>query len=179
MDNKEAVVLIGHGGSASDTPRALVSELKRLEGERQARKEPTMSPREAELDKQVREWPRTPETDPYKYGVEAIAKALAPKLSGRRLVVAYNEFCAPSVEDAIEGLVGEGCERIILVSTMFTRGGIHAEFEIPAIVAETRQKHPRVTVEYAWPYEAGFIADFLAAQLARAVPPPPEHQSRR
>lgn len=167
MGQFEAVVLIGHGGTASDTPRALVSELKRLEGERQARKGVEMSPREAELDKQIREWPRTPETDPYKHGVESIAKALAPKLSGRRLVVAYNEFCAPSVEDAIEGLVGEGCERILLISTMFTRGGIHAEFEIPAIVRETRRKHPRVAVEYAWPYDSGFIADFLAAQLAK------------
>jgi sirohydrochlorin cobaltochelatase len=169
MDKKEAVVLIGHGGTASDTPRALVSELKRLEGERQARKEIGMSPREIELDKQVRDWPRTPDTDPYKYGVEAIARALRPKLDGRRLVVAYNEFCAPSVEDAIEGLVGEGFGRIRLISTMFTRGGIHAEFEIPAIVVETRKKHPRVTVEYAWPYDPGLIADFLAAQLA-AVP---------
>jgi sirohydrochlorin cobaltochelatase len=101
MNTNEAVVLIGHGGSATDTPRALVGELKRLEAERQARRELTMSPREAELDRQVRAWPRTPETDPYKYGVEEIAQALAPRLGGRRLVVAYNEFCAPSVEDAI------------------------------------------------------------------------------
>jgi sirohydrochlorin cobaltochelatase len=171
MKTNEAVVLIGHGGSASDIPRALVSELKRLEGERQTRKGLTMSPREAELDKQVREWPRTPETDPYKFGVEAIAEALGPKLPGRRLVVAYNEFCAPSVESAIEGLVGEGCTRILLISTMFTRGGIHAEFEIPAIVVETRKKHPGVDVEYAWPYDPGFIADFLAAQLAKAATP--------
>jgi sirohydrochlorin cobaltochelatase len=171
MKNKEAVVLIGHGGSASDIPRALIAELKRLESERQARKVLVMSPREAELDKQVREWPRTPATDPYKYGVEAIAAALAPKLPGLRLVVAYNEFCAPSVEDAIEGLVADGVERIALISTMFTRGGIHAEFEIPAIVVETRKKHPGVTVEYAWPYDADFIAEFLAGQLAKAAPP--------
>ena len=171
MGDKEAVVLIGHGGSASDTPRALVAELKRLESERQSRKELAPSAREAELDKQVREWPRTPETDPYKYGVEAIARALAPKLDGRRLVIAYNEFCAPSVEDAIEGLIGEGCERVLLISTMFTRGGIHAEFEIPAVVLKTREKHPQVAVAYAWPFEPGFIADFLVAQLAKAVPP--------
>jgi sirohydrochlorin cobaltochelatase len=174
MNTNEAVVLIGHGGSATDTPRALVGELKRLEAERQARRELTMSPREAELDRQVRAWPRRPETDPYKYGVEEIAQALAPRLGGRRLVVAYNEFCAPSVEDAIETLVGEGFERIVLISTMYTRGGIHAECEIPGIVIETRKKHPRVSVEYAWPYEPGFIADFLAAQLARAVPPAPK-----
>jgi sirohydrochlorin cobaltochelatase len=168
--NKEAVVLIGHGGTASDIPRAVVAELKRLEGERQARRETEMSPREAELDKKVREWPRTPETDPYKFGVEEIAAALAPKLGGRKLVVAYNEFCAPSVEDAIEGLAREGFTRISLISTMFTRGGIHAECEIPGIVLLSRKKYPGVSIEYAWPYDAGFIADFLAAQLKRAVP---------
>ncbi len=170
MANKEAVVLIGHGGTASDTPRAAVAELKRLEGERQARRETEMSPREAELDKLVREWPRSPETDPYKYGVEEIARALAPKLGGRELVVAYNEFCAPSVEDAIEGLVNRGFTRISLVSTMFTRGGIHAECEIPGIVIASRKKHPGVVVEYAWPFDASAIADFLSAQLSRALP---------
>jgi len=169
MDHKEAVVLIGHGGSPADFPRALISELKRLEGERQARKGLVMSAREAELDKQVREWPRTRATDPYKFGVEEIAAALAPKLEGRRLVVAYNEFCAPSVEEAIERLAAEGFGRIMLISTMFTRGGVHAECEIPGIVLESRKKHPGVTVEYAWPFEPGFIADFLAAQLANAM----------
>lgn len=168
MANKEAVVLIGHGGTATDTPKAAVGELKRLEAERQARRELVMSPREAELDKLVREWPRTPETDPYKYGVEEIARALAPKLGGRRLVVAYNEFCAPSVEDAIEGLVKEGVSKIRLISTMFTRGGIHAECEIPGIVLEARKKHPGLEIDYAWPYDADFIASFLASQLSRA-----------
>jgi sirohydrochlorin cobaltochelatase len=173
MQKKEAVVLIGHGGFPADFPRPLISELKRLEGERQARKLPAMSAREAELEKQVREWPRTRETDPYKFGVEEIAEKLAPKLGGRRLVTAYNEFCAPSVEDAIEGLVRDGFGRIVLISTMFTRGGIHAECEIPGIVLETRKKHPGVAVEYAWPFDADFIAGFLAEQLGRALPAPP------
>ena len=170
MANKEAVVLIGHGGTATDTPKASVGELKRLEAERQARRELVMSPREAELDKLVREWPRTPETDPYKYGFEEIARALAPKLGGRKLVVAYNEFCAPSVEDAIKSLVNEGYGKISLISTMFTRGGIHAECEIPGIVLEARKKHPGLEIDYAWPYDADFIASFLASQLSRALP---------
>jgi sirohydrochlorin cobaltochelatase len=167
MAHKEAVILIGHGGAATDTPKPMVGELKRLEAERMARREAEMSPREAELDKTVREWPRTPETDPYKYGVEEIAKALAPKLGGRRLITAYNEFCAPSVEAAIERLVQEGFTKINLISTMFTRGGLHAECEIPGIVLASKKKYPGVSVEYAWPYDASFIADFLATQLSR------------
>jgi sirohydrochlorin cobaltochelatase len=164
---KEAVLLIGHGSAATDTPRALVAELKRLEAERKARRETAMGVREAELDKQVREWPRTPENDAYKAGVEEIAAALAPKLGGRRLATAYNEFCAPSVEDALEGLVSEGFTRVTLISTMYTRGGLHAECEIPAIVADARKKHPGVAFEYAWPYPAEAIAAFLRSQLDR------------
>lgn len=167
MKAKEAVLLIGHGSTATDTPRALVAELKRLEGERQARRDPVMGAREAELDKQVREWPRTPDNDAYKAGVEEIARALEPMLGGRKLVTAYNEFCAPSVEDALERLVREGYARVTLISTMYTRGGIHAECEIPGIVADARKKYPGVAIEYAWPYDAGFIASFLAEQLGR------------
>jgi len=164
----EAVVLIGHGSAATDTPRALVAELKRLEGERIARRELKMSAREAEVDRQVRGWPRTAQNDFYKLGLEEIAKALAPKLGGRRLVVAYNEFCAPSIEDAIDELVKEGFTRVRLISTMFTRGGLHAECEIPGIVAAMRREHPGVAFDYAWPFDADFIADFLNAQLSRA-----------
>lgn len=165
MSAKEAILLVGHGGIPADAPKAKVAELKRLESERQARGERVMSAREAELDREIREWPRTPATDPYKYGVEEIARALAPKLGGRKLVTAYNEFCAPSVEDAIEALVREGCGRVTLISTMYTRGGVHAECEIPGIVLEARKKHPGVSIEYAWPFPADAIADFLAAQL--------------
>lgn len=164
---KEAVVLIGHGAPASDTPREMVGELKRLESERQLRREYKMSAREAELDGVVRKWPRTPKTDPYKFGVEEIAAALAPKLSGRKLVVAFNEFCAPSVEEAVESLVALGYDSVRLITTMYTRGGIHAEFEIPQIMAEMRKAHPHVSVDYAWPYPAEFLAEFLATQLEK------------
>ena len=166
---KEAIILIGHGSVATDTPRPLVAELTRLEGERMARREMKMSEREAELDKQVRDWPRTPQNDAYKAGVDVIARALAPKLGGRKLVVAYNEFCAPSVEDAIEGLVRDGFTRISLISTMFTRGGLHAECEIPGIVLAAGKAHPGVKIEYAWPFDPDFLADFLAGQLQRAL----------
>ncbi|OGR46463.1 MAG: hypothetical protein A2X40_08265 [Elusimicrobia bacterium GWC2_65_9] len=169
---KEAVILIGHGATAADTPQPLIAELKRLEAERMARRERTMSRREADLDRQVRQWPRTPDNDAYQAGVEEIARALAPKLGGRKLVAAYNEFCAPSVEDAIESLADEGFTRISLISTMFTRGGRHAEREIPDIAAAAAKKHPGVTVEYAWPFDPDFLADFLAGQLARACPGP-------
>ena len=161
----EAIILVGHGGLPSDAPGDLVSELKRLEGMRRARGEPEMGEREAELDEKIRNWPRTDESDPYKIGLESILGELRPKLGGRRVVEAYNEFCAPSVEDAIANLVEEGADHITLVTTMFTRGGSHAEFEIPELVEYSQKKYPQVEFHYVWPFDLSRVADFLASHV--------------
>lgn len=167
-DTKEAVILVGHGGIPADCPGDLVSELKRLEGMRRARGLVEMSPREAELDKQIREWPRTPDSDPYAAGLEKIAHRLKERVAPRKLVVAYNEFCAPSLEDAIAELVADGTRRIILTTTMFTPGGSHSEKEIPEIVEYQSKLYPGVEIRYAWPFDLDRAAEFLADQLDRA-----------
>jgi sirohydrochlorin cobaltochelatase len=159
---KPAVVLVGHGGVPADCPPALISELKRLEAEAHRGKP---SPRYFEVDAQVRTWPRTPETDPYKAGLEAIAEALGKKQPGKLVLTAYNEFCAPSLQEAVEAAIAAGCTEIQIISTMYTRGGIHSETEIPQIVAALSKKHPRVTLKYAWPFSVDAIGDFLAAHL--------------
>jgi len=164
----EAVILVGHGGIPTDVPADLVSELKGLEAARRARGGEPPGAREIELDRTLREWPRSRRTDPYKSGLEEVLEALRPRLGGRRLVQAYNEFYAPSVEEALAALVAEGATRIVLLTTMFTRGGAHAEFEIPRIVAEARKQYPDLTIEYVWPFDLARIADFLAAHVPPA-----------
>ena len=164
----EAIILVGHGGLPSDAPGELVSELKRLEGARRARGEPEMEEREAELDRKIREWPRTPESDPYKGGLEAILAEIRPLLGGRRVIEAYNEFCEPSVEDAIAGLAAEGATHITLLTTMFTRGGSHAEFEIPELVEHSQGKYPDITFHYVWPFDLSRVAEFLTAHVPAA-----------
>ena len=165
MISKKAVILVGHGAPASDTPKNLVSELKSLEAQRKAKGISSMSDREAELDAQIRSWPRTPETDPYKSGLEKLAAKLQPKLIGIPLIVAYNEFCCPSVEESVAQLVTKRFNHITLVTTMFTPGGSHSEKEIPEIIAQMHQLYPDVFLEYAWPFELEHIADFLAGHL--------------
>ena len=165
MGSFEAIVLVGHGGIASDTPPELVTELKQLEGLRHRNGETQPSAREAELDRRVREWPRTPASDPYKAGLEAIAEKLRPRLGARRLEVAYNEFCAPSLRSAIERLASEGATKITVMTTMFTPGGSHSEREMPAEIEQIRRAHPGVRIEYAWPYALDMIAEFLSTHL--------------
>ena len=161
-----ATVLVGHGGVPKDCPHDLVRKLKQLEAQRRAAGTP-MSPEEQELDQKIRRWPRTPQTDPYKEGLEALAAQLRPLLNGDRLAIAYNEFCAPTLEEAVEKLVREGTKDITVVSSMFTAGGSHAEIEIPEEVAALKQAHPTVTIRYAWPFDKQLVAGMLAAHLNR------------
>jgi sirohydrochlorin cobaltochelatase len=160
-----AVVLVGHGAPPKDAPADLVSRLKALEGRRRARGLPP-SAEELELDATLRRWPRTPENDPYRTGLEALAARLAARLGEARLYVAYNEFCAPSLEEAVAEAVAAGARSVTIVPSMLTRGGVHSEVEIPEVIDALRSEHPDVRIAYAWPFDDDAVAALLAAHVA-------------
>lgn len=164
-DKKEAVILVGHGGVPSDLPRVWLGELRNFEAQRKAQGLFEMSPREAELDTKIRQWPRTPQTEPYKFGLEALAQQLRRHLKGRPVVLAYNEFCAPSLQEAAAALVNQGYQRVIVLTTMITPGGAHSETEIPKILQHLQQRYPGIEFIYAWPYSMDEAAAFFAAHL--------------
>ena len=165
MNNGEhGVILVGHGGIPKDYPSDLVTKLKRLEAQRRAAGQP-MSQEELELDTKIRKWPRTAETDPYQAGLEALANHMKPMLNGTQFSVAYNEFCGPTLQEAVEDLISKGTKSITVVSTMFTPGGSHSEFEIPEEMAELRAKHPGVKLNYAWPYNLKQVAQMLMSHI--------------
>ena len=160
------VILVGHGGIPKGCPQELVTKLKRLEAQRRAAKLPP-SAEELELDTKIRQWPRTPETDPYQSGLEAVGAMLRPHLNGDLFALAYNEFCAPTLEDAVEDLIGQGATSITVLTTMFTPGGSHSEVEIPEILDHLRPQYPGVELRYAWPFDLQLIAKTLTEQLRK------------
>lgn len=164
--SKKGVVLVGHGGIPKDCPQDLVTKLKRLEAQRRAAKLPP-SQEEMDLDRTIRRWPRTDATDPYRSGLEAVASELRPLLDGILFAVAYNEFCAPTLEEAVEDLIQQGASQITVTTTMFTPGGSHSEVEIPEIVAQLRLRHPGIELRYAWPFDLHQIAETLLQQVRR------------
>jgi sirohydrochlorin cobaltochelatase len=160
------IVLVGHGGLPKDCPQELVTKLKRLEAQRRAAKV-SASQEEVELDQTIRRWPRTDATDPYRSGLEAVAARLRRRLDGVLFAVAYNEFCAPTLEEAVEDLVKQGATHITVATTMFTPGGSHSEVEIPETLAQLGPRHPSVELRYAWPFDIELIAETLFQQVKR------------
>ena len=158
------VILVGHGGIPKGCPSELVSKLKRLEGQRRAAGTP-MSAEERELDTRIRQWPRTPDTDPYQSGLEAVAAQLRANLGEVLFAVAYNEFCAPTLEESVKELIKKGATHITVATTMFTPGGAHSEVEIPEILEQLRKQYPDIVLRYAWPFDMNLIAVMLATQV--------------
>jgi sirohydrochlorin cobaltochelatase len=81
--------------------------------------------------------------------------------------VAYNEFCAPTLEESVEGLIKKGATHITVTTTMFTPGGSHSEIEIPEILDQLRPQYPEVELRYAWPFDLDSVANTLAEQVKR------------
>ena len=166
MSKKLGVILVGQGGIPKGCPQELVTRLKRLEGQRRAANQP-MSAEELDLDTKVRQWPRTPETDPYQAGLEAVAAQLRVNLGDVLFAVAYNEFCAPTLEESVDELIKKGATHITVVTTMFTPGGSHSEVEIPEILDHLRPQYPGVELRYAWPFDLQLVASTLGEQVKR------------
>jgi sirohydrochlorin cobaltochelatase len=160
------VILVGHGGIPKGCPQELVTKLKRLEAQRRAAKMPP-SPEELDLDSKIRQWPRTPETDPYQSGLEAVAALLRANLGEVLFALAYNEFCAPTLEDSVKELIKKGATQITVTTTMFTPGGAHSEIEIPEILEQLRIQYPDIVLRYAWPFDLQLVANTLAEQVKR------------
>ena len=165
MRDVDAVVLVGHGGVPRDFPRRDLQRLKALEAERRTRGgEP--SAEEAALERTIRTWPRTAANDPYRAGLERLAAALRPLVAPASLVLAYNEFCAPALDDAVNDLIASGARRVVVVPSMLTPGGVHSEIEIPETLARLRDRHPGRELRYAWPFDVETVARLLASQVA-------------
>jgi sirohydrochlorin cobaltochelatase len=157
---KRAIVLIGHGGVPKDYPRDRLTRLRTMEARRVALGG-TPSEDERMLDAEIRSWPRTPESDPYQAGLEALAERIRARLDSTPLQLAYNEFCGPSIEEAVGNLIETGHTDIVLLSSMFTPGGSHSEIEIPDTVASLQARHPQVRLRYLWPYDLSLIAGVI------------------
>lgn len=92
---KRGGVLVGHGGVPKDFPREQLTKLKSLEAKRRASGVPPTA-EEIELETRIRRWPRTPQTNPYQAGLEALARHLKISLNGDLFAIGIRDMALPS-----------------------------------------------------------------------------------
>jgi sirohydrochlorin cobaltochelatase len=168
---KTVIVLAMHGVPPNDFPYHELAELFGLHARLEFASGPEragLEHRHAALDAKVRAWPRTPKNDPFHAGSLDLAEHLRP-VTGHEVIVGFNEFCAPNLDDALDEAVARGAEQIVVVTPMMTRGGEHSEVDIPAAIARAQGRHPTTPIRYAWPFEAREVAQFLAGQITRQM----------
>ena len=122
--------------------------------------------RAVQLEKAVRNWPRHNDNDPYRLGVEALAEALREHMPGVQVKVAYNEYCAPAVDEALDALVELGVREVDVLTTMMVSGGSHGGIDIPEALAAAAERHPDLRLAYRWPVPPQRLAAMFADLIA-------------
>jgi len=169
---KTVIVLAMHGVPPKDFPPKEMREFFELHGRLEmspVSPSPVLERRYDELGDKIKRWPRTPLNDPYHAASYELARALQNECH-ITVIVGFNEFCSPDIDEAIAQAVTEGADKIIVITSMMTRGGEHAERDIALAVSRARQKFPGVEMIYAWPFETAGIARFLAEHIKRYIP---------
>ena len=166
-----SVVLAMHGTPPKDFPRDEMMELfalhHRLESAGESEKA-VLKKRHSELEKKMRNWPRTAENDPFFASSQQIANELGQAL-GMEVFLGFNEFCAPSIEEALSQAAARAPSKIVVVTSMMTGGGTHSEVDIPNAIRRAQESYPGIEIVYAWPYKISEIAGFLAQHLERFI----------
>ena len=165
---KTVIVLAMHGVPPKGYPEMEIVEMFRLHMQLEHMPLEESNPvviRHHELDSKVRNWPRNNDNDPYWAASNEIAQLLQNK-SGLQVIVGFNEFCAPSIDEALDEAAKEQPDRIVVVTPMMTRGGEHSEVDIPKAITRAREEHSGIEIVYAWPFEFEAVVALLVNQIA-------------
>lgn len=167
--NGEVIVLAMHGAPPLDYPRGELAEFFGLHSRMEhapAEQRAGLAVRYTELNQKIRAWPRTAANDPFFTGASALADALSKEMD-LPVILAFNEFCAPALDDALDQAANRGAPRVVVITPMVTRGGEHSEKDIPEAVQAAAERHPQTQYAYAWPLDLQAVAQFLAGQVKK------------
>ena len=157
-----------HGALPNDFPPHETVELfnlhARLEHQSDIESE-ALRERYEQLHSKMRALPRTPDNDPFYAGSLELTQHFQ-EANQEKVILGFNEFCSPSLEDAFQQAIQHNPEKIIVITPKMTRSGEHSEIEIPATINDFKLRWPDISIEFDWPLKSTHIAKFLASQIA-------------
>jgi sirohydrochlorin cobaltochelatase len=162
-----AIVLAMHGAPPLDFPKEELFEFFGLHtrvGHGSSTVSPELKKRYEELNEKILGWPRSSENDPFYAGTMDMAEHLK-RVSGYEVIVGFNEFCAPTIKEAIVSAQNQIPKKIIVITPMMTRGGEHSERDIPRVIKDAQKMNLDIPIEYAWPFEISDVASFLFSHV--------------
>lgn len=77
---------------------------------------------------------------------ETMAERMRGTSQAHRVSLAFLELMTPSLEQAAEALIADGCQRITVVPAFLGAGG-HVRRDLPALLATLRERHPGLSIE--------------------------------
>lgn len=157
QDEKISIVIVGHGSVPHDYPRIKEYFEAHIKGGDEYEK----------LEHELLYWPRNEENDPYWAGFMSVINDLKKTNSYHSVHPAFNEMCAPTVEEALNQALEQNPDKIVVVSIMLTPGGGHSEHDIPTAIEMFAEDHPKANIVYAWPYEVSEISNILVKQIEK------------
>ena len=166
---KTTIILAMHGAPPNDFPQHELAEMLGLHNRIEhivGSERTALERRYDELNAKMRAWPRTAQNDPFFVASHELATAL-DQATRCEVIVGFNEFCAPSLDAALDQAAAQAAERVMVITPMMTRGGEHSEVDIPAAVQRAQERHREIRFVYVWPFEVNEVAEFLAAQISR------------
>ena len=93
----------------------------------------------------------------------ALGRRVSAAADGGLVETGFLELSAPPAGDALDELVDRGARRISVVPLMLNSAG-HAKSDVPAVVLEGRQRHPRIELAYARPLGIDQVTVTIAHQ---------------
>jgi len=166
---KAVIVLAMHGSPPLDFPHDELTEFMRLYAGLGHAPGPAVTAQRArysELEAKMRTWPRTGQNDPFYSGSQELARHLRQE-SGLEVIIGFNEFCGPTLDEALERAVARKAGKVVVITPMMTRGGEHSAIDIPEAIRRAQEKFPGTKIVYAWPFATEDIARFLSSQVTR------------
>lgn len=95
-----------------------------------------------------------------------LARRVGERRPEARVVNAYLEHIAPTLDEAVASLAAEGAHEIVVAPLFFAPGG-HVTRDLPRIVASLRAKHPSASLRVLPTIgEAEALLDAIAAWVA-------------